>query len=152
MQNMTLTGLAIALGTGLAVGVQSAFFTLIGRAVGPVRASLMVNLAAGLIGGLIVAGAVAIQGREGWSASRGTILQIVIAVLLGLFIVAGVTFAFQRVGVAAGIATVFLGQMLVGVVVDTLGLAGGDPIPLDPRRVLGLVVMGAAVALLVRQP
>lgn len=152
MQNVTFTGIAIALGTGLAIGIQSAFFTLIGRAVGPVRASLMVNLAAGLVGGLIVAGAIAIQGREGWAVSRGTLFQILGAVLLGLFIVAGVTFAFQRIGVAAGIATLFLGQMVVGVVVDTIGLAGGDPIPLDLRRILGLVVMAVAVALLVRQP
>jgi uncharacterized membrane protein YdcZ (DUF606 family) len=32
--------------------------------------------------------------------------------------------------------------------VDTLGLAGAEAIPLDPRRLLGLLVMTIAIVLL----
>ncbi len=41
--------------------------------------------------------------------------------------------------------------MLIGVVVDTLGWAGGEAIPLDLRCMLGLAVMALAIVLLVEQ-
>jgi uncharacterized membrane protein YdcZ (DUF606 family) len=65
-----------------------------------------------------------------------------------MLIVMGVAFSFPRMGLAAGVATVFLGQMLVGVLVDVLGRAGGEPIPLDLRRILGLVILAVALAFL----
>jgi uncharacterized membrane protein YdcZ (DUF606 family) len=121
MQEVTFTGMAVALGSGLAIGIQATLFTLVGRAIGPVRASLILNVTA------------------------------VVAVTLGLFIVTGVTLAFQRTGVAAGIATVFLGQMLIGILVDAFGLAGAEAVPIDLRRLLGLVVMAVAILLLTHQ-
>lgn len=72
-----------------------------------------------------------------------------VAVAMGILIVMGVSFSFQRMGVAAGVATLFLGQMLIGIIVDALGRAGGEAIPLDPRRILGLIIMTVAVLLLV---
>ena len=92
-----------------------------------------------------------IGGSKQWHISQGTLIFAIIAVTIGLFIVTGITLAFQRIGIATGIATVFLGQMLIGIVVDALGLAGGQAIPLDLRRMLGLVVMAIAVVLLAQQ-
>jgi transporter family-2 protein len=151
MQNLTLTGLIVALGSGLAIGIQSTLFTVIGRSIGPVRASLIVNVTAGIIAGVILMGALAIQGRAQWSIPGSTLRSSVIAVILGLFIVAGISLAFQRTGLAAGVVTVFLGQMLISVIVDALGLAGGETVPLDLRRVVGLIVMAVAIVLLVPQ-
>jgi len=151
MQNITLSGVAIALGSGLAIGIQATLFTLIGRSIGPVRASLILNVTGGIVAGVVVLAAVGIQGREQWSIPRSTLVNVVIAVTTGIFIVTEVTLAFQRTGVAGGIATLFFGQMIIGVVVDALGWAGGEAVPLDLRRVLGLVVMAAAITLLVRQ-
>src|SRR6185503_10008821 len=151
MQEMTLTGVAIALGSGLAIGIQATLFTLIGRSIGPIRASLILNVTGGIVAGIVMLAVLGIQGNRHWIIPRNTLVFAVIAVTLGIFIVTGVALAFQRTGVAAGIATVFLGQMLIGIVVDILGLAGAEPIPLDLRRRLGLVVMAIAVVLLVHQ-
>ncbi len=151
MKEMTLTGVAIALGSGFAIGIQATLFTLIGRSIGPVRASLILNVTGGIVAGIIMLGILGIQGNKHWNISRGTLVFAVIAVTLGIFIVTGVALAFQRTGIAAGIATVFLGQMLIGIVVDALGLAGAEAVPLDPRRLLGLSVMAIAVVLLVHQ-
>lgn len=149
MQNSTLTGIALALGSGLMVGIQATLFTLMGRTIGPIRTSLVLNVTGGILAGAVVLGAVAVQGREQWNIPRPTVLQATAAVAMGMLIVAGVAFAFQRTGLAAGIATMFLGQMLIGVIVDSLGRAGGEAIPLEPRRILGLVIMGIAVFFLV---
>ncbi len=151
MQELTLTGIAVALGSGLAIGIQSTLFTLIGRAIGPVRASLVLNVTGGIVAGIVMLAALGIGGTKQWNVPRSTLITAVIAVTLGLFIVTGVSLAFQQTGLAVGIATVVLGQMLIGVVVDALGLAGAEAIPVDPRRLLGLVVMAIAIVLLTHQ-
>jgi bacterial/archaeal transporter family-2 protein len=151
MQQMTMTGIAVALGSGLAIGIQSTLFTLVGRSIGPVRASLVLNVTAGIIAGVVMLAALGIGGSKQWHISQGTLVCAIIAVTLGLFIVTGVTLAFQRVGIASGVAAVFLGQMLIGIVVDALGLAGGQAMPLDLRRMLGLGVMTLAILLLTYQ-
>ena len=151
MQQATFTGVAVALGSGLAIGIQATLFTLVGRSIGPVRASLILNVTGGIIAGIIMLAVLGIGGSKQWHVSRHTLIFAVIAVTLGLFIVTGVTLAFQRTGVGTGIATVFLGQMLIGIVVDALGLAGAEAIPLDLRRILGLIVMAVAIVLLTHQ-
>ncbi len=151
MQELTLTGMAVALGSGLAIGIQATLFTLVGRSIGPMRASLILNVTGGIVAGLIMLAVLGIGGNKHWNIPRSTFIIAVIAVTLGIFIVTGVTLAFQRTGVAAGIATVFLGQMLIGIVVDALGLAGSEAIPLDLRRLLGLIVMAIAIVLLTHQ-
>ncbi len=88
------------------------------------------------------------RGGGQWALSRHTLVLAVIAVTLGIFIVTGVALAFQQTGVASGIATLFLGQMLIGTVVDALGLAGAEAVPLDLRRGLGLGIMAVAIVLL----
>lgn len=151
MQEMTLTGVAVAVGSGLAIGIQATLFTLVGRSIGPVRASLILNVTGGIVAGIILLAVLGIGGNKHWHISRSTLVIAVIAVTLGLFIITGATLAFQRTGVAAGIAAMFLGQMLIGVVVDALGLAGAEAIPLDPRRLLGLAIMAVAIVLLTHQ-
>jgi uncharacterized membrane protein YdcZ (DUF606 family) len=151
MQEIRFTGLAVALGSGLAIGIQATLFTLIGRSIGPVRASLILNVTGGIVAGIVILLALGIGGNTHWNVPRSTLLTAVIAVTLGLFIVTGVSLAFQRTGLATGIATVFLGQMLIGIVVDAFGLAGTEAIPVDPRRLLGLIVMTIAVVLLTHQ-
>ena len=137
MQEVTLSGLAVALGSGLAIGIQATLFTLVGRSIGPVRASLILNVTGGIVAGTIMLAVLGIGGNKHWNVPRSTLILAIIAVTLGLFIVTGVTLAFQRTGVATGIATVFLGQIVIGIVVDALGLAGAEAIPSTRRVCLG---------------
>lgn len=148
-QNISYVALAVAVGSGLTVGIQSVFFTILGRTLGPFRASLLINVTGGVIGGVLLLGALMLQGRAVWAITPLSIWQAVGAVVLGLIVLTGIGFSYQRIGVGVGIAAVFLGQMLIGVVIDTFGWAGAAPIPLDPRRILGLIVMAVALFLLV---
>lgn len=151
MKEVTFTGIAVALGSGLAIGIQATLFTLIGRAIGPVRASLILNVTGGIVAGLIILAVIGVKGGRQWHVPQSTLMLAVIAVTMGIFIVTGVSMAFQRTGAAVGIATVFLGQILIGIIVDALGLAGGEAVPLDLRRLLGLAIMAVAIILLVQQ-
>jgi transporter family-2 protein len=148
MQNTSIFGLAIALGSGLLIGTQAIFFDMVGRAVGPFRASLVLNLTGGIVGVVVLAGTVLICGRSQLDVPRITIWHGVICAVMGLAILSGVTFAFQKTGIAGAVATVFLGQMIIGTVIDTFGLSGGDPIPLAWSRVAGLALMVVAIGLI----
>ncbi len=151
MRETTITGLGVALGSGLAIGIQSTLFTLIGRSIGPFRASIVLNVIGGIVAGAILLGALEIQGGKQWTVPHATLGFATFAIVLGIFIVTGVAFAFQQTGVAAGIAALFMGQMLIGTIVDALGLAGSQAVPLDLRRGLGLVIMAVAILFLVQK-
>jgi uncharacterized membrane protein YdcZ (DUF606 family) len=150
MQSATFTGLLVAVGVGVVVGVQTVFFTLMGRAIGPFKGSLLTSLAGGLLGLVLLTALVLIQGRDQWALPpRITLLHAGIAVVLGTLVVTGIGFAFQRVGVAGGGAAIFVAQMVISMVVDSLGLAGGERIPFDWVRAAGLGVVMIGVLILV---
>lgn len=148
MQNSMIVGLAAALASGVAIGLQVTLNSVAGRLAGAFRAGLLINAAGGTLAGLVILALVLAQGRGAWQINRQTIVVAAISGALGILIVTGVAYSLQRTGVAAGIAGLFLGQMAIGVVVDMLGSTGAEPIPLDPRRILGLVVMAIALVLL----
>ena len=83
--------------------------------------------------------------QQGNSAFSGLQAQtqgvILVAGLLGIGVIAGIAYALPKVGVAAGLSMIITGQMIVGVLVDTFGLTGGDPIPLNWTRIGGLVLL-----------
>ena len=81
-------------------------------------------------------------------AIRSAVPVTVIAGALGIGIIGGVAFAFPRTGIAAGGASIILGQMTVAIVVDTFGWAGAEPIPLNLSRIAGLVILAVAIRLL----
>jgi len=74
--------------------------------------------------------------------------MLVIAGALGILIITGVSFSLQRTGVAAGLATVILGQLVLSVIVDAKGGGGVAPIPITWTRIAGLLVIAGGVYLL----
>ena len=78
-------------------------------------------------------------------------LLIGVAGAIGIGIVMGIAFALPRIGVAAGLAAVILGQLLVATVVDSLGWGGVAPIPLSLSRIAGLVLLLLATFLLLQR-
>lgn len=73
---------------------------------------------------------------------------IFISGLLGIGIIAGVSFSLPRSGIAAGLSVLIFGQLFVGIIVDSLGLSGSNAIPLTALRILGLVFLMVGVWLL----
>jgi uncharacterized membrane protein YdcZ (DUF606 family) len=108
----------------------------------------MMNLIGGSLAGVIVAGFVLRGGTGILRPPRPALLMLLVAGALGIVIITGVAFAFQRIGVAAGIASLVLGQLAISMIADTTGFGGVAPIPLTPSRVIGGFVMLAAVYLM----
>ncbi len=145
MISPSLFALLIALASGLAVGVQSSLNSAAGRSSGAILTGLLVNFFAGLAAGLILIVIYSRQDRAAFGGLQPATLGIMIAAgLLGIGIISGIAFSLPRVGVAAGLAAIIAGQMLVGLIVDSVGLAGAQPIPLTWMRLagLGLLALG----------
>lgn len=145
MQKSILTALIIALLSGLAIGAQSSLNSVAGKITGATLTGLLVNFFGGAAAGLLMIVLYVRQGKAAFSAIQApTLGVIIVSGLLGIGIVAGVAYALPKIGIAAGLSTIIAGQMTVAILVDTFGLVGGEPIPLNWTRIggLGLLALG----------
>lgn len=142
MNQTAVISWTVALLSGLAIGLQVTLNGLTGRVIGARNTGLLVNAAGGLIALLLILALTLIRQGIAWSQiTRLTWMQVGLAGLLGIGIIMGISFAMPRVGIAAGLASVLLGQLAFAIVVDTLGLGGGSPIPLNLSRLAGLLLV-----------
>ena len=148
MRSTLIIGAFIALATGVAIGVQSTISSRVGSLIGGVRTGLLTNLVGGVLAGAIVLILVVSQGRSSWQLPSPAVIMLIVSGSLGILIITGVSFSLQRTGVAAGLATIILGQLVISGIVDTRGIGDVEPIPLTFQRVLGFAVMILGVYLL----
>ncbi len=150
MTTTILAAFLAAVATGFAVGTQGSFTSRASGYVDPLRVSFFVHIGGTLAAGMLL-GMVALRMGPAFGAvgySGPVVLYTFIAGTLGVFIIMGVAFSFPTIGLTAGQAAFLLGQMLVAVLVDSLGLAGREGIPLDARRIAGLLLLVVAAWLL----
>ena len=150
MNTSTILAFLLVLGAGIAIGGQGTITNLTGQRVGPLYTGFLFHVGGAIVGGVIVL----VMLLNGESAPRiggdgASPLYILAAGVFGMIVLPSIAFAFPRIGQVAGQGAIILGQMLVAVVVDSRGLGGGERIPLEPRRLAGLLVMGVAAWLLV---
>jgi len=155
MKEPILSALLVALGSGLAIGFQSTLTNWAGRLIGPGRSGLLVNLAGGVIAALIIlALGVLTASRPMQGLTTPSAMVVIAAGALGIAIIAGAAFSLPRIGIAAGLATIILGQMIVALLVDTFGWGGAPPVPvrLDRLAGIGLLLIGTWLILPREQP
>lgn len=139
----------LAAAAGGLVGMQAPVNSRLGRSVGSLEAAtfsflvgtvalvLILLVARGGIGGL---GQI---GRAPWWALVGG--------LLGAVYVSVALIAVRTLGASGLTAAVIGGQLIISVVIDRFGLLGVTRQNIDAGRVLGLVLLVAGVALVVRR-
>lgn len=147
----TFVALLIAIGSGMAITIQTAIVNFTGTTIGPIRTGFYIHLAGALAGAILVAFTFArgntVDNQTEIDSGR-FILYFLIGGSMGMIVVPGIAIAFPRIGLIAGQVAIIIGQTIVALVIDTFGLAGNEPLPLDSRRILGLVVMAIAAYLL----
>ena len=146
MKNVIVIGALGAFGTGIAITLQAYLSGRAGDLVGPIITGLWTNFLGGALAGLI---AIRLLSKDtGSSLTQNAFVTIFISGALGIIIITGVAFSINLAGVTAGVAAIFLGQMVLSTIVDTMGWGGIEVIPLDSRRIIGLIIMGISVVLL----
>jgi len=148
LTNIVLMGILAALATGIAIGVQSTLSSRIGSLIGNFKTGVLMNAIGGLIAGLIFITLLVVKGKGFWQTPGTAMFMLIIAGALGIVIITGVSFSMQKAGVAVGLATLILGEMVLSVIVDAKGWAGAPPIPITWPRILGLFVIAAGIYLL----
>ena len=148
MKNPILMGAIVTLFTGAAIGIQATLNGHIGAEITPVRTGLWMNFVGGVIAGVILL--LFVRGSEGSSGAISTsiLMMLAIAGALGIVVITGVSFSIARTGVAAALGGMFLGQLVIGMLVDTFGWGISEAVPINPSRIFGLLVMAFAVYLL----
>lgn len=136
----------IGLAGGVAVGLQSPLASLLSQRLGVFESVFIVHLGgalAALVPLLAYGGGKLGQWRSApWYA--------LVAGVFGLVVIGAISYMIPRIGVAGSIITIVAGQLLVGTILDHFGLLGAAVRPLDPTRIVGLVIVLAGVWLTVK--
>ena len=133
---------------GLAGGIQAAVMGELGERVGIVPA-----LAFATFVSMVLAFALLIAWERSFAGIRTAVAEPVwlwLGGLMGLYIVLAITIATPRIGVAATIGLVIAGNLVMAAAIDRWGLLGQDEIPITWHRVLGLALLAAGSALILR--
>jgi transporter family-2 protein len=134
----------MAVAAGVATAIQAATNSGLARHIG-IGAALVINTT------IVLMAAVALWLAEGAPRSffpAGTPSVFYVGGLFGFVIVGVGTFVFPRIGAAHAIAFMVFGQCLAALVVDHFGVLGMPHDPVTLRRVLGLALVAAGVAVL----
>ena len=148
MNNIILIGGLAAFATGIAIGLQTYLSGRAGIMVGAIKTGLWTNFLGGVLAGMIILLLQVLRKDSGNAFDKHTLGIIVLSGALGILIITGIAYSINLAGVAAGGAAVFFGQMVLSAIADTMGWGGAEPIPLDMRRILGLILMSISVFLL----
>lgn len=148
MKLSIITGALVALLTGIAIAVQSTVTSRVGGIIGDIRTGILTNTMGGIVAGSLMLVWFLREGPQVWKVPPIVIGVTALSGILGVFIITGISFSLQRAGVAAGLASVILGQLALSFIIDALGIGGVEPIPISATRILGIVVAGFGVYLL----
>ncbi len=148
MKLSIITGALVALLTGIAIASQATLTSRVGALIGDLKTGILTNTMGGIAAAFLMLIWLIREGPETWKVPPMALGITAISGILGILIITGISFSLQRAGIAAGLASVILGQLALSTVIDTVGLGGVEPIPLTTARILGLGITGVGVYLL----
>lgn len=145
MTRWTLLALVVALGTGVAIGLQGPLNSLLSRSVGLLEGAFVV-----LASGTVVTGILLLLGAGNGSLARIAAAPPVslLGGVIGILIVIGVVYSIDRLGVAAGVAVALVANLSVAAAVDHFGLFGAERRPVGVWTAVGIaLLLAGAVAI-----
>ena len=133
-----------AVGAGVLIAVQAAIIGEFGERIHPFVAAVWVHvggLAFGIAGVLLL---------PGLAFEVGAVRQApwgMLAGVAGMLLVTSIAFAIPGIGLGATLAVV-TGVQLIGAFLIEAGGIVGEPVPIDARRLLGVVLIVVGVLLI----
>ena len=140
------TAIALTLAVGAGFAMQAPINSALGRDIGPIPAAT-VSFAAGTVALALVA--VAFGGGFGRIGAHPVAWHYVAGGLIGAAVVAVTLVAVRSLGARGMIACLLTGQLAMAAIIDQFGLLGVSQQPLTLARGIGLVLLGAGVALVI---
>ncbi|TDA63468.1 MAG: DMT family transporter [Clostridia bacterium] len=143
---MSLFALAAAAVAGIAMAVQGALNSVMGKTTGLLEATVVVHvLGAATATGLLFLvrlgpGELGRIGQVPWWALLGG--------PVGVVIIYGVVASIPRVGVALATTAIIVGQVAMAMLIDQFGLFGLKEVPFTWWKVVGLALLAAGARLM----
>ena len=135
---------ALAVLVGVAVGFQATLTSVSQRTLGP---SMLVAIS-GLSTAVVAAGLSVFLARPEFTVRAVGFAAV--SGVLGAFILGGIAYSAGQTGVARTLSIVIASQLIVSLVLDTVGLFGADTQNFSPLTVLGVVLILVGGILVVR--
>ena len=132
---------------GMAVAIQPSINARLAQKVGSYESSL-ISFAVGTLALLLV---VAISGRGTLRGVAAASWWELTGGLLGAFFVTLTIIAVPRLGTSAVMAAIITGQLAAGALLDHFGLFGLRHLPFTPLRCIGIFLLLAGAALVIRR-
>ncbi len=139
----------LALGAGVAGSIQIAVMGTFGERIGALQALAFASCVQAVLTVCVLL--VVRRTLGGFAHGVHQPAWLWIGGLMGGFIVLSITIAAPRIGSAATIGLLIAGQLVMGAVIDRLGLFGLDRIVLHWPRVVGIALLAAGAALSLRK-
>ncbi len=146
MGEMGILTLLIGVLGGLAVGVQTPIANAIGQKVGSAASSVVVHIS-GLIFSVVVLIAYRGENIQNW---RTLPWWAYLAGLFGVILYLTINFTIPRIGTAAAISLIIIGQLIAGTIIDHFGFFGSAVHLISGGRLLGLLLLAAGSYLVIR--
>lgn len=132
---------------GVAVGLQTPFAGAISQRVGGAASSLIIHTSGAVFSVIVLLA----RGGEQIGNWRSLPWYMWLAGGLGVILYLTLSVTFPRLGAAATIVLVILGQLLAGLVIDHFGFLGVTVRAIDGGRVLGAAALLVGAYLILRQ-
>ena len=132
---------------GIAIALQPSINGRLAQKVGIIESSC-ISFAVGTL--VLLLGAV-LAGKGSFRALADARWWELAGGLLGAFFVTMTIVAVPRIGTTSALAAVIGAQLTTGILLDHFGLFGFRVIPLDGKRMIGVVLLMAGTALIFRK-
>ena len=146
-------GTALAVGLSATAGLTGAVQIAVMGELGN-RAGVFPAIALSAIVSLVVAMPVLYAAGSSLSGVRDALREPVwlwSGGAISLFIILAMTVAGPRIGIAATLGILIAGNLVMGALIDQLGLFGLDRVPIGWPRALGILLLAAGAALSLRR-
>ncbi|OCA83358.1 hypothetical protein A8F94_18230 [Bacillus sp. FJAT-27225] len=137
----------LALLGGMAVSIQSAVNARLGKSVGTIEASLV----SFLVGTIALSIIMPIIGKGNILQAASVPKWQLTGGLLGAFYVFILVFLVPQLGVTTTMVSVMAGQILLSAVIDHFGWFGGKQVFFGTDRLIGVILMIAAIYMFFRK-
>lgn len=138
---------AMALFGGLMVGIQTPINGALGKRIGGIEGALVSFLVGTL--GLIIA--LQFLGKGNFSSVFSVPKGLLIGGVFGAIYVTCSILSVPKIGVAAAISSVVLGQMFAGMIIDHFGFLGVERNPISFSRLGGILLMMVGLYLVLKR-
>ncbi|MBO8163283.1 MAG: DMT family transporter [Brevibacillus sp.] len=144
---MNMLMMLLSLLAGIGVAAQAGINGALGKKVGTIEASVV----SFSIGTLCLMLLVIFFGKGNLLSTLTQPKWMLLGGVLGAIYVFVMVLSVPKIGVASTLVAVIAGQIIASTVIDHFGLIGGRQIPVDWQRMLGILLLAAALFLFYRR-